>query len=193
MRRTRWASTFGTTLERRCFGMRCTGASERHRSHDGVRTAKHHSHHAAHRPRAARGRLRVGSGQGRLLGRHRRRLQRTYVGGAGNQFVMAAHSTTRSGAIGTSFVAPMNDTIRTSERIAPTIANTLYQPNGTHHPTTARAARINTPAVVTARKNPATGKPEIAIRPNSPPSPIDHGKAHLSRPPKVLWASLSRE
>src|SRR5215207_4721492 len=34
--------------------------------------------------------------------------------------------------------------------------------------------------------------PEAGIRPKSPPSPIDQGQAHLSRPPNVAWASLSR-
>src|SRR5215207_5204866 len=46
--------------------------------------------------------------------------------------------------------------------------------------------------MATARMNPATGKPEVVIRPKSPPSPIEHGKANLSRPPNVAWASLSR-
>src|SRR5215204_1767520 len=106
---------------------------------------------------------------------------------------MAAHRTTRSRAIGSSFVAPKKPTMRRSERMAPPIVSTLHQPNGTHHPTTASAARININAALPARKTPEIGySPEAGIRPSSPPSPIDQGQAHLSRPPNVPWASLSR-
>jgi hypothetical protein len=55
------------------------------------------------------------------------------------------HRTKRSRAIGSNFVAPKNDTIKEGERIAPTIANTLHKPHGTHHPITASVARIDNP------------------------------------------------
>src|SRR5829696_10025649 len=106
---------------------------------------------------------------------------------------MAAHTTTRSRAIGSSFVVPKNPAIRKSDSVAPPIASTLHQPNGTQNPTTARAARINTTAALPARKTPEIGySPDAGIRPNSPPSPIDQGQAHLNRPPNVSWASLSK-
>ena len=82
---------------------------------------------------------------------------------AGAQLLTAAHKTTRSTAIGSSFVAPKNPTIKRSERIAPPIASTLHQLSGTQIHTTARAARINSTAAVTARKNPESGKPEETV------------------------------
>jgi hypothetical protein len=48
------------------------------------------------------------------------------MGAAGNQSVMAAHKTTRSRAIGTSYVAPKNPAISKSERVASPIASTLH-------------------------------------------------------------------
>src|SRR5215208_950441 len=106
---------------------------------------------------------------------------------------MAAHTTTRSRAIGSSFVTPKNPAIKRSDRIAPTIASTLHQPNGTQIPTTASAARKKSPAAVTARKKPESGKPEDTVTwPNGPLSPPLQGQAHLNRPPNSLWASLSR-
>src|SRR5215216_4022367 len=106
---------------------------------------------------------------------------------------MANHTTTRSRAIGSTFVAPKKPTISRSERIAPPIAKTLHHTKGTHHPITASAARINIRAAPPAIQTPETGySPEVGIRPRSPPSPIDQGQAHLSRPPNVVWASLSR-
>jgi hypothetical protein len=107
--------------------------------------------------------------------------------------VMAAHRTTRSRAIGSSFVGPKNAAISKSDRIAPPTASTLHQLNGTQIPTTARAARKNSTAAVTARKNPERGKPEDAVTwPNGPLSPSLQGQAHLNKPPNVPWASLSR-
>src|SRR5829696_9081454 len=106
---------------------------------------------------------------------------------------MAAHRTRKSRAIGGSFVAPKKPTKRRSDRIAPPIASTLHQPNGTHHPITAKAARINNSAAPPPSQTPETGySPEAGIRPKSPPSPTDQGQAHLNRPPNVPWASLSR-
>src|SRR5919199_1894111 len=98
--------------------------------------------------------------------------------------VMAAHRTTRSKAIGSSFVGPKNATISKSDRIAPPIASILHQLNGTQIPTTARAARKNSPAADTARKKPESGKPEDAETwPNGPLSPSLQGHAHRNRPP----------
>src|ERR671911_984428 len=85
-----------------------------------------------------------------------RHLDQT-VAGAEIRSVMAAHRTTRSRAIGTSFVAPKKPTMRSSERIAPPMASTLHQPNGTHHPITASAARINASAAVPASQTPVIG------------------------------------
>src|SRR5215217_2471289 len=100
---------------------------------------------------------------------------------------MATHSTTRSRAIGNNFVAPKKPTMTRSDRIAPPIASTLHQPKGTHHPTTASAARININAAAPASQTPEIGySPEAGIRPKSPPSPIDQGQAHRNRPPNVL-------
>src|ERR671911_2788605 len=100
---------------------------------------------------------------------------------------MATHKTTRSRAIGSTFVAPKKPTMSRSERMAPPIANALHQPNGTHHPTTAKAARINNSAAPPPSQTPETGySPEAGIRPKSPLSPIDQGQAHLSRPPNSL-------
>src|SRR5215216_7227290 len=114
------------------------------------------------------------------------------VAGADIRSVIANHRTT-SRAIGTSFVAPKKPTMSRSERVAPPIAKTLHQPNGTHHPITASAARINISAALPASQTPEIGySPEAGIRSKSPPSPIDQGQAHLSRPPNVAWASLSR-
>src|SRR5215203_2176996 len=100
---------------------------------------------------------------------------------------MAAHRTTRSRAIGSSFVAPKKPSMRRSERMAPPVASTLHQPNGTHHPITANAARKNISAAVPASQTPEIGySPEAGIRPKSPPSPIDQGQAHLNNPPNSL-------
>src|SRR5215212_8239722 len=110
-----------------------------------------------------------------------------------SQLVIAAHRTTRSRAIGSSFVGPKKAAISKSDRMAPPTASTLHQPNGTQIPTAARAARKNTPAAVTARKNPESGKPEYAVTwPSGPMSPSLQGQAHRNRPPNVPWASLSR-
>src|SRR5215211_1130627 len=115
------------------------------------------------------------------------------VGEVGNQSVMAAHSTTRSRAIGSSFVGPKKATISKSDRMAPPAASILHQPNGTQIPTTARAARKKSPAAVTARKNPESGKPEDTVTwPSGPLSPPLQGQAHLNRPPNAPWDSLSR-
>jgi len=63
-----------------------------------------------------------------------------------------------------------------SERIDPPIASTLHQPNGTHHPITASAAKININAAVPASQTQEIGySPEAGIRPKSPPSPIAQG------------------
>jgi len=106
---------------------------------------------------------------------------------------MAAHRTTRSRAIGNSFVTPKKPTMRRSEKIAPPVARNLHQPNGTHHPSTASAARTNIKVVPPPSQTPEIGySPEAGIQPKSPPSPIDQGQAHLNRPPNVAWASLSR-
>src|SRR5215208_6802041 len=70
--------------------------------------------------------------------------------GADIRSVMANHMTTSSSAIGTSVVAPKKPTMSRSERVAPPIAKTLHHPNGTHHPSTASAARINISAVLPA-------------------------------------------
>src|SRR5215211_1551144 len=106
---------------------------------------------------------------------------------------MAAHRTRRSRAIGSTFVAPKKAAISKSDRIAPPTARTLHQLNGTQIPTTARAARKNSPAALTARKNPESGKPEYAVTwPNGPLSPSLQGQTHLNRPPNSPWASLSR-
>ena len=95
--------------------------------------------------------------------------------------------------MGSSFVAPKKPAMRRSDRIDPPIASILHQPNGTHHPTTASAARINSKAAPPASQTPVTGySPEAVTRPKSPPSPIDQGQAHLNKPPNVAWASLSR-
>jgi len=75
------------------------------------------------------------------------------VAGADIRSVIANHRTT-SRAIGTSFVAPKKPTMSRSERVAPPIAKTLHQPNGTHHPITASAARINISAVLPASQTP---------------------------------------
>jgi hypothetical protein len=102
---------------------------------------------------------------------------------------MAAHTTTRSRAIGSSLVPPKNDTMRNSGRIAHPVASTLHQPNGTHHPITANAAMINTPAVLTARKNPATGNSEVVIRPKNPRHRLPRAKPTLvgrQRSPELL-------
>ncbi len=87
----------------------------------------------------------------------------------------------------------LSTTINKSEKTAPPIASTLYQPNGTQIPTTARAARKNSTAAVAARMNPENGTPEYVVTwPNSPLSPSLQGQAHLNTPPNVPWASLSR-
>src|SRR5918995_2374887 len=100
---------------------------------------------------------------------------------------MATHKTTRSRAIGSTFVAPKKPTISRSERIAPPIAKALHQPNGTHHPITASAARINISAAPPPSQTPEIGySPAAGIRPKSPPSPIDQGQAHLNSPPNSL-------
>ena len=115
------------------------------------------------------------------------------VDAAGNQFVIAAHRTTRSRAIGSSFVGPKNAAISESDRVAPPIVSPLHQPDGTQISTTARAARKNSAAAVTARKNPESGKPEDTVTwPNGPLSPSLQGQAHLNSPPNSPWASLSR-
>src|SRR5215217_4583074 len=115
------------------------------------------------------------------------------VDAAGTQFVMAAHRTTRSRAIGSSFVGPKNAAISESDRVAPPIVSPLHQPDGTQISTTARAARKNSAAAVTARKNPESGKPEDTVTwPNGPLSPSLQGQAHLNSPPNSPWASLSR-
>src|SRR5215204_1794531 len=100
---------------------------------------------------------------------------------------IAAHKTTRSRAIGSSFVAPKKPTMRRSDRIAPPMASTLHHPNGTNHPITASAARINKSAALPPSQTPEMGySPEAGIRPNSPLSPIDQGQAHLNSPPNSL-------
>src|SRR5215212_8687320 len=100
---------------------------------------------------------------------------------------MAAHITTRSRTIGSSFVTPKKPTMRRSDRIAPPIASTLHQPKGTPHPATASAARINQRAAPPPRQTPEMGySPEAGIRPKIPPSPIDQGQAHLNSPPNSL-------
>src|SRR5215207_9523570 len=100
---------------------------------------------------------------------------------------MASHSTTRSRAIGSSFVTPKKPTMRRNETTAPPIASTLHQPNGTHHPITASAARTNISAAPPASQTPEIGySPEAGIRPKIPPSPIDQGQAHLNSPPNSL-------
>src|SRR5919202_6152516 len=105
---------------------------------------------------------------------------------------MAAHRTTRSRAIGRSFVAPKKPTMSRNERMAPPIAKTLHQPNGTHHLTTANAARMNIRAAPPPNQTPEIGySPEAGIRPKSPLSPIDQGQTHLNSPPNSLWALLS--
>src|SRR5215211_5474010 len=115
------------------------------------------------------------------------------VDAAGNQLVMAAHRTTRSRAIGSSFVGPKNAAISKSDRIAPPMVSPLHQLNGTQIPTTARAAMKNSTAAVTARKNPESGNPEDTVTwPNGPLSPSLQGQAHRNSPPNSPWASLSR-
>src|SRR5215213_2582148 len=99
---------------------------------------------------------------------------------------------TRSRTIGSSFVTPKNPNMRRSERIAPPIASTLHQPNGTHHPITASAARIDKSAAPPPSQTPEMGySPDAGIRPKSPPSPIDQGQAHLNSPPNSHLAPLS--
>lgn len=106
---------------------------------------------------------------------------------------MASHKTTRSRAIGSTLVAPKKPAISRNERIAPPIAKTLHQPKGTHQPITASTARMNTSAAPPASQIPEIGySPEAGIRPRRPLSPIDQGQAHLSSPPNVAWASLSK-
>ena len=115
------------------------------------------------------------------------------VDAAGTQFLIAAHRTTRSRAIGSSFVGPKNAAISKSDRVAPPIVSPLHQLDGTQIPTTARAARKNSTAAVTARKNPESGKPEDTVTwPNGPLSPSLQGQAHLNSPPNSPWASLSK-
>ena len=115
------------------------------------------------------------------------------VDAAGNQLVIAAHRTTRSRAIGSSFVSPKKAAISKSDKVAPPIVSALHQLNGTQIPTTARAARKNSIAALTARKNPESGKPEDAVTwPNGPLSPSLQGQAHLNSLPNSPWASLSR-
>jgi hypothetical protein len=48
-------------------------------------------------------------------------------------------------------------TISGAERVAPPIAKTLHHPNGTHHPITASAARINISAALPASQTPEIG------------------------------------
>ena len=99
---------------------------------------------------------------------------------------MAAHRTTRSRAIGSTFVGPKKAAISKSDRIAPPEASTLHQLSGIQISTTARAARKNSTAAVTARKNPESGKPEDTVTwPNGPLSPPLQGQTHLNRPPNV--------
>src|SRR5919107_5660187 len=115
------------------------------------------------------------------------------VDAAGTQFVMAAHRTTRSRAIGSSFVGPKNAAISKSDRVAPAIVSPLHQLAGTQIPTTVRAARKNSTAAITARKNPESGKPEDTVTwPNGPLSPSLQGQAHLNSPLNSAWVSLSR-
>src|SRR5215208_4142717 len=100
---------------------------------------------------------------------------------------MASHRTRRSRTIGSSFVTPKKPTMRRSERIAPPKASTLHQPNGTHHPISASAARINKSAAPPPSQTPEMGySPEAEIRPRIPLSPIDQGQAHLNSPPNSL-------
>ena len=68
---------------------------------------------------------------------------------------MAAHRTARSSAIGSSFLGSKNATISKSEKIAPPIASTLHQPNGTQNHTSPRFAEAAN----------GVGKPAFWVRP----------------------------
>src|SRR5690606_25172060 len=119
---------------------------------------------------------------------HRRpRSGRAQLAVAGNRSVAALQSRKRFRAIGRSLVGLMKATSRKSDRMAPAIVSGRHQARGTQSPATARAARRNASAEVTASQNPVSGEPDLVTVPSGPRLPTAQGQTHRSRPPNAPW------
>src|SRR5581483_7554350 len=95
---------------------------------------------------------------------------------AGAQARIVTQRTSTSHTIGTSLVGPRNRTISATESTDAAPASGRHQAPGTQRWNTASVASTNSAAVVTARKNPGSGKPpETVIRPKGPLSPSAQG------------------